>query len=162
MHLYYANDKEYEIPLRSFVVRGDKGKILNISPTHGGHHQHRGHFKEILVLPRKSDTTIQLTLKLDDDMRPCATAGLQADIYLQKIPTLCIDGQVHDHTKKRLVQRRLFLASHQPKFAENKESDVVLVTTTASTANQVGAWESLIAERLGLRPSVYSLTIWAH
>jgi len=159
VQLYYADDKEYEIPVQSLKVRGDRGKILNISRDH----RHRGHRKEILVLPRRSNTTIQLTFKLDDDdMRPCATAGLQADIYLQKIPTLHVDGTFEEHTKKRLVQRRLFVASHQPKFMELTKSDVVLVTTTASTADQVSAWESLVSQRLGLHPKVYSLSRYGH
>jgi curved DNA-binding protein CbpA len=157
VQLYYADDKEYEIPLHVVTVRGDEGKILNIGP------RHLGHRKEILILPRRSDTTIQLTFKFDDNqMRPCATAGLQADIFLQEIPTLHVDGTFEEHTKMRLVQRRLFIASHQPKFIECAESDVVLVTTTASAANQVSAWESLISERLGLRPKVYSLSRYGH
>lgn len=159
VQMYYANDKEYEIPLESLKVRGDRGKVLNISHNH----RRRGHRKEILVLPRRGDTTIQLTLKLDDDdIRPCATAGLQADIYLQKIPTLHADGTFEVHTKKRLVQRRLFVASHQPKFVEDATSDVVLVTTTSSTADQVSAWESLVSDRLGLCHKVYSLSRYGH
>jgi hypothetical protein len=152
VQIYHA---EHEIPLRKIVVRGDGGRILDV--------EGRGHRKEVFILPRRSDITIQLTLNLNaDDIQPCERAGLQADVYLQKIPTLHRDGTTSTHREKRLVQRRLFVVSRQPKFAEDKDSDVVLVTTEANTAAQISAWESLVSEHLRLRSKIYSLSRYGH
>lgn len=159
VQFYYADDMDYSIPLKDIRVRGDGGRVIDIDSTK----KPKGHRHHISFLPRAGDKNIQLSFKLAADEVPtCASAALQADIYIQKIPTLHPDGSFETHTQKRLMQRRQYVVSCQPKFVEEENSDVVLVTTTANNDKQVAAWEFLIKERLGLLPQVYSLSRYGH
>lgn len=161
VQIYYADDQHYEIPLEHVRVRGDGGRIINIDPTRSP----KGHRKTISFLAGQGSTLVQVSLKLAASrIRTAARAALQADIYLQKIPTLFPDGSKEETTRKRLIQRRIFVVSCQPKFDVHavERTDVLLVTTTASTADQVSAWSSLFRVRLGLEPQIYSLSRYGH
>jgi len=149
------------MPIEDIEVRGDNGKIEDISPERPVGKQ--GFRKEIAFLPGGGDTTIRLSFKFNsDNIRPASRAALQADIYIQKIPTLLPDMTKITETKKKLIQRRIFVASCQPKFDDKSDANVVLVTTTGSKPDQVEAWETLFLDRLGFKSQVYSLSRYGH
>lgn len=162
VQLYYGNDTAYEFPLADVVVRGPGGEKLDIDPV-GRAPGKEGYRRVVTFLPHGGKTTIQLSFKFNaKDARPASRAALQADIYLQKIPTLVPNGTPLPDKRKRLIQRRIFVASYQPKFDEQVEADVVLVTTVASSADQVGAWQALVADRLGLTTQIFSMSRYGH
>jgi hypothetical protein len=157
VQFYYGDDQEYDIPLDKVEVRGAEGTLVNIDPTSSP----KGYRSSIALLPGSDETTLRLSLKFTD-ARPCDRVALQADLYLQKVPTLMPDGSAEVDTTDSLIQRRKFTVSCQPTFSHDEESDVVLVTTESNNSGQVRAWQSLVEDRLGLRPQIYSLSRYGH
>ena len=161
--VYYADDRSYDIPIEKITVRAENGTLVKVQPTllpgaSGG----KGYRYTISSLPARDSFTVQLSFKFDsDEIQVSQKAGLQIDLYLQKIPTLLTSGETEMHAEKQLIQRRLFVASCQPRFRPEKISDVIMVTTTGSDARQVSAWQAVLNE-LGFSCQPYSLSRYGH
>jgi hypothetical protein len=169
-HVYYADDHDrYEIPIEKVTVRAEDAQIVDVSPRQsagGG----KGYRYVIRSLPAGRDFTIQLSLKLNSaKIEAAEKVGLQCDLYLQYIPLLEATGDdggttttsITERKKIRLIQRRLFVASCQPRFVPDSNCDVVLVTTNATEAGQVKAWKTML-NKLGLTFQPYSLSRYGH
>lgn len=160
VQLYYADDRSYEIPIEKVRIRAEEGKVVNVQPsmTEKG----KGYRYNIDSLRGGGDFTVQLSFKLHDkSIQVSEKAGLQVDLYLQKISRLLPEGGYEEQAKKQLAQRRLFVVSCQPRFRPHLDCDVILVTTTGSIASQVSAWLSLLSE-LGFRAQPYSMSRYGH
>ena len=161
VQIYYADNQRYEIPIENICVRAENGRTVDVNPAMSlvG----KGYRYQIRNLPAGRDFVVRVSFKLNDkNIEVSEKAGLQFDMYLQKIPQLQHTGETEETTRKQLVQRRLFVASCQPRFSSHKqERDVLLVTTTSTTSHQVRAWKALLS-RLGLNMQHYSLSRYGH
>ena len=105
--------------------------------------------------------SFKLTAKAKDIM-PGAKAALQAKVFLDDIPVLNPNGSTTERTDpKRLIQSRLFEVSCQPKYRPSSSGDVVILTTTSSTASQIDEWRKMVGT-LGLESEIYSMSRYGH
>ena len=160
--VYYGDDQEYEIPLDSIQVRNSNGVVVSADPNTDP----KGYQSSVAILPSGGEKRVQLSLKLvgtdETVLRACAKAALQVDLHIEKIPLLRPDGTIERRAEHQLVQRRKFELSYEPKFVETASADVVLVTTTTTTADQVEAWRVVFEDRLGMETQTYPLTRYGH
>lgn len=159
---FSGEDGIHGISIEKIQVRGESGNVVNINPARL-HNGKQGYREEVPYIAGNRESTLQVSLKLASKEVPVAArAALQMDVYIQKIPRLKADGTHEAEGKKRLIQRRKFVISCQPKFEPHKDSDVIIVTSTASNPRQVEAWESVVKNTLRLTPKVYSLSRYGH
>jgi hypothetical protein len=158
VQFYFGDDQPYDISIRGIEVRGQNGSVIPICPSTSP----KGYRENVPFIGARGDITLHLSLKLKGVLIPTAArAALQADIYVQKIDQLLPNGSTIFQSKKRLIQRRIFTLSCQPKFDHDCDADVVIICTTASTQTQVAAWE-MMSTKLGLSSKIYSLARYGH
>eukprot|EP00977_Amphora_coffeiformis_P017377 scaffold5612_cov150-Amphora_coffeaeformis.AAC.3 len=157
LHFKVLNTSKLPVGKDSHSVRDQSGRKLNIDLKSGGFQ------REIKMLNPSKFVEINLSLECNGKkIRPCQSAGLQADIYIEALPCLSANGSIERSPTRLLAQRRIFVTSYQPKYIAGKPTDVILVTTTSTNADQVSAWESSFCDRLGLTHTLYSLSRYGH
>lgn len=120
----------------------------------------KGHTVRIGDLKPGSQMEVVHTLKLGRNVKPMSRAAVQVDIYLQDLPQLLPNGKKKKTTTLSLIQRRKFVVSCQPSFRHSTNSKAVLVTSSATTKEQCHAWLTLLNDLLGLKPEIFSLSVY--
>lgn len=149
--------------LKCAIESKDKKKrVLCIDPNRQTEDGSKGHVVKLKHLPAGSERNLNHTVMFSGRAKPFRRATIQVDILLEDLPTLLPDLSVKKTGTMSIVQRRKLVVSCQPAFRSNPGTEVVLVTSSATSAMQYESWMAMLVGMLGLKVETYSLCVHGH